>query len=127
MNNQKQPEVKKPAEVGGAQPPVKRIPSPSMQRGGGPAALMPGEKARNFKASMKQLLAYLGKYKLAILVVMLIASVSVVFSIFGPKILGQATTALYEGVSRMIAGDPRGIDFAEISRFLLRVIALYLG
>jgi len=59
--------------------------------------------------------------------VMVITSVSVVFTIFGPKILGQATTALYEGVTRMIAGDPRGIDFAEISQFLLRVLALYLG
>jgi len=58
---------------------------------------------------------------------MVITSVSVVFTIFGPKILGQATTALYEGVTRMIAGDPRGIDFAEISQFLLRVLALYLG
>ncbi|NMC16227.1 MAG: ABC transporter ATP-binding protein [Chloroflexi bacterium] len=88
---------------------------------------MPGEKARNFKGSMKQLLAYLGKYKWTILLVMVIASVSVVFSIFGPKILGQAITALYEGVTRIIAGDPRGIDFAEISQFLLRVLALYLG
>jgi len=51
----------------------------------------------------------------------------VVFSIFGPKILGQATTALYEGVTRMIAGDPRGIDFAQITQFLLRVLALYFG
>ncbi|NMD27417.1 MAG: ABC transporter ATP-binding protein [Chloroflexi bacterium] len=98
-----------------------------MQRGGGPGALMPGEKARNFKGSMKQLLSYLGKYKWTILLVMVITSVSVVFTIFGPKILGQATTALYEGVTRMIAGDPRGIDFAEISQFLLRVLALYLG
>lgn len=127
MNNQKQPENKKPEEVAAVRPPVKRAPNPSIHRGGGPAALMPGEKAQNFKGSMKQLLTYLGKYKLAILIVMVIASVSVVFSIFGPKIFGQATTALYEGVSRMIAGDPRGIDFAEIGQFLLRVLALYLG
>ncbi|MGV7976390.1 MAG: ABC transporter ATP-binding protein [Anaerolineaceae bacterium] len=106
---------------------MRRTPQPSIHRGGGPGALMPGEKARNFKGSMKQLLAYLGKYKWTILLVMVIASVSVVFSIFGPKILGQAITALYEGVTRIIAGDPRGIDFAEISQFLLRVLALYLG
>ncbi len=127
MNSNPQSENKPTSESPTNQAPIRRTPQPSIRRGSGPGALMPGEKARNFKGSMKQLLAYLGKYKWTILLVMVIASVSVVFSIFGPKILGQATTALYEGVSRMIAGDPRGIDFAEIGQFLLRVLALYLG
>ncbi len=127
MNSNSQPENKQTPESPAQKAPLKRTPQPSIHRGGGPGALMPGEKAQNFKASMKQLLSYLGKYKWTILVVMVIASVSVVFSIFGPKILGQATTALYEGVTRMIAGDPRGIDFAQITQFLLRVLALYFG
>ena len=127
MNSNPQSENKPTSESPTNQAPIKRTPQPSIRRGSGPGALMPGEKARNFKGSMKQLLAYLGKYKWTILLVMVIASVSVVFSIFGPKILGQAITALYEGVTRIIAGDPRGIDFAEISQFLLRVLALYLG
>ncbi len=127
MNNNPLPEDKQTPESSAQQAPLKRPVQPSIHRGGGPGALMPGEKARNFKGSMKQLLSYLGKYKWTILLVMVITSVSVVFTIFGPKILGQATTALYEGVTRMIAGDPRGIDFAEISQFLLRVLALYLG
>ena len=127
MNSNPQSENKPTSESPTNQAPMRRTPQPSFHRGGGPGALMPGEKARNFKGSMKQLLAYLGKYKWTILLVMVIASVSVVFSIFGPKILGQAITALYEGVTRIIAGDPRGIDFAEISQFLLRVLSLYLG
>ncbi|MCZ2146005.1 MAG: ABC transporter ATP-binding protein, partial [Anaerolineales bacterium] len=127
MNKHPRPENNQMSENLSKQAPLKRTPQPTMRRDGGPAALMPGEKARNFKGSMKQLLSYMGKYKWIILLVMLIASVSMVFAIFGPKILGQATTALYEGVTRMIAGDPRGIDFAEITQFLLRVLALYLG
>lgn len=127
MNKHPRPENNQMSESLSKQAPLKRTPQPTMRRDGGPAALMPGEKARNFKGSMKQLLSYMGKYKWIILLVMLIASVSMVFAIFGPKILGQATTALYEGVTRMIAGDPRGIDFAEITQFLLRVLALYLG
>ena len=127
MNSNPQSENKPTSESPTNQAPIRRTPQPSIRRGSGPGALMPGEKARNFKGSMKQLLAYLGKYKWTILLVMVIASVSVVFSIFGPKILGQAITALYEGVTRIIAGDPRGIDFAEISQFLLRVLSLYLG
>ena len=127
MNSNPQSENKPTSESPTNRAPISRTPQPSIRRGSGPGSLMPGEKARNFKGSMKQLLSYLGKYKWTILLVMVITSVSVVFTIFGPKILGQATTALYEGVTRMIAGDPRGIDFAEISQFLLRVLALYLG
>ncbi|MFZ3150941.1 MAG: ABC transporter ATP-binding protein [Anaerolineaceae bacterium] len=92
---------------------------------GGPMALMPGEKANDFKGSMKQLLSYLGKYRWTIILALGISAVSTVFTIFGPKTLGEATTALYEGVTRLITGDPRGIDFTEISNILLRVMVLY--
>ncbi len=88
-------------------------------------ALMPGEKARDFKGTMGRLLAYIGKYKWLLIVTMLIASTSTVFSIFGPKILGSATTELFAGVQRMIAGDPKGIDFNVIGQILTRAVVLY--
>lgn len=87
--------------------------------------MMPGEKARNFKGSMKQLISYLGPYRLGILLMMLMAIGGTVFSIFGPRILGQATTELYAGVVRIVQGDPLGIDLNKIGTILLRVLLLY--
>ena len=96
------------------------------RRGGpGGAGMMPGEKARNFKASMGRLIAYMGKYKWLIFVILLVAAGSSVFSIFGPKIMGSATTELFAGVMRIVRGDPLGVDFAKIGSILLRVIVLY--
>ena len=59
--------------------------------GGGPRGMMPGEKAKDFKGTMGKLISYLGKYLPAIIAVMLFAIASTVFSIIGPKILGNAT------------------------------------
>jgi ATP-binding cassette subfamily B multidrug efflux pump len=92
---------------------------------GGPMAMMQGEKAHDFKGTMVSLLGYLGSYKVAILVVLLVAAASTAFSIMGPKILGQATTKLYEGVLARIGGSGE-IDFIAIRNILLRVFALYL-
>ena len=69
--------------------------------GRGPGAMMPGEKAKDFKGTMKKLLGYLGKFLPGIILVLCCAAASTVFSIFGPKILGQATTKLFEGVVAM--------------------------
>lgn len=99
---------------------------PPVRRGGGPGALIPGEKARDFKGSMKRLLKYLGKFKWMILFAMLLAAGSTVFSIFGPRTLGQATTELYLGVQRMVQNDPLGIDFARLNQILFQVLTLYL-
>jgi ATP-binding cassette subfamily B protein len=88
-------------------------------------AMMQGEKAHDFKGTMVSLLGYLGSYKVAILVVLLVAAASTAFSIMGPKILGQATTKLYEGVLARIGGSGE-IDFIAIRNILLRVFALYL-
>ncbi len=93
--------------------------------GGGPMAMMQGEKARDFKGTMVSLLGYLGSYKVAILVVLLVAAASTAFSIMGPKILGQATTKLYEGVLARIGGSGE-IDFIAIRNILLRVLVLYM-
>lgn len=106
------------AKVQSQQPPVRR--------GGGPGALIPGEKARDFKGSMKQLLRYLGKFKWMILFAMLLAAGSTVFSIFGPRTLGQATTELYLGVQRIVQNDPLGINFVRLNQILLQALILYV-
>jgi len=88
---------------------------------------MPAEKARDFKGTMLKLIQYLGNYKLTILGVMLLAIASTVFTIVGPKILGKATTKLFEGVMAMIAGTGSGIDFDYIGRIILLALGLYLA
>ena len=85
----------------------------------------PGEKPKDFKKSIKKLLSYIGKYKVAILVVMLFAACSTIFNVAGPKILGKATTALSEGLMSKIQGTG-SIDFGKIGSILLFVLGLYL-
>jgi ATP-binding cassette subfamily B multidrug efflux pump len=109
----------------------RRPAGPMRRRGpmghGGPRAMMRGEKARDFRGTMRRLVQYLGAYRMPILIVMLFAVASTVFAIIGPKILGKATTKLFEGVMGEIAGTGTGIDFGYIGRILLTVLALYLG
>jgi ATP-binding cassette subfamily B protein len=93
---------------------------------GGPMAMMKGEKPRDFKGTMRKLIQYLGSYKTSIVVVMIFAVASTVFSIAGPKILGKATTKLFEGVLGQIAGTGAGIDFGYIGNIILITLALYL-
>ena len=102
------------------QQPRKRGPMGRMGRG-----MQPGEKPKNLKKSIKQLAQYIGKYKIAIFVVMLCAACSTVFNVAGPKILGKATTALSEGLMEKIRGTG-SIDFARIGTILLFVLGLYL-
>lgn len=95
--------------------------------GGGPPGMMRGsEKARNFKATMTKLLAYLKPYQLQILVVIVFAIASTVFFILGPKILGKATTKLFEGIVSQLQGTGTGIDFVYIGNILLLLLGLYL-
>jgi ATP-binding cassette subfamily B protein len=89
-------------------------------------AMMQGEKAHDFKSTMVNLIQYLGSYKIAIVIVMLVAVASTIFTIAGPKLLGQATTKLFEGVMEQIAGTGAGIDFDFIGRIILITLALYL-
>ncbi len=88
-------------------------------------AMMKGEKPRDFKGTLKKLVGYLGKYKLSILIVFLFAIASTVFTILGPKILGKATTRLFEGVMASITGQG-GIDFGYIGYIILVTLGLYL-
>jgi ATP-binding cassette subfamily B multidrug efflux pump len=94
---------------------------------GGPMAMMKGEKARDFKGTMIKLIQYLGSYRAPILVMMLFAVASTIFTILGPTILGQATTKLFEGVLGQITGSGSGIDFGFIGRIILITLALYLA
>lgn len=87
--------------------------------------MQPGEKPKNLKKSLKTLVKYIAKYKAGIFVVMFCAACSTVFTVAGPKILGEATTALSEGLMAKISGTG-SIDFDKIGRILLIVLGLYL-
>jgi ATP-binding cassette subfamily B protein len=92
---------------------------------GGPRAMMRGEKPRDFKGTMKKLIQYLGSYRLGILIVIIFAVASTIFTIFGPRLLGNVTTKLFEGVMAQIAGTGT-IDFGYIATMLLWTLGLYL-
>ena len=87
--------------------------------------MQPGEKPKDLKKSIKQLMQYIGKYKIGIFIVMICAACSTVFTVIGPKILGKATTALSEGLMDKIKGTG-SIDFTKIGIILLFVLGLYL-
>lgn len=139
--------------------------TPPMRRGGmgfGPGGghgrhgMMPGEKAKNFKGSLKRLVSYLRPHRLATIAVVLLAIASVTFTIIGPKILGRAMNLLFEGIigkqfppgvslgqvegllrasgrgqmadmlSRMNIVPGKGVDFAAIRNVLATMVAVYL-
>lgn len=85
-----------------------------------------GEKARNFKGTMKKLIKYLSVYKISIIIVIIFAAASAIFSIVGPKILGKATTKLFEGIMGKISNTSTGIDFNYIGGIMLTLLGLYL-
>ena len=102
----------------------------SRQSMGGPTGRGPkmvGEKAKDFKGTMKTLLGYLGKFKTSIILVFIFAIGSVSFSVVGPKILGKATTKIFEGLVAKVSGAAgAGIDFDSIGKILLTLIGLYI-
>lgn len=87
--------------------------------------MTPGEKPKHFRASLKKLIAYLGRYKIAILIVMIFAVASTVFNVLGPKVMGKATTKLAEGLMGKMRGTG-GIDFERIGEILVFTLGLYL-
>lgn len=94
--------------------------------GGPPGMLRGGEKARDFKGTMSKLLKYLKPYRLSMLLVLIFAVASTIFSIVGPKIMGKATTRLFEGIVSVVSGTGTGIDFTYIGNILLFLIGLYI-
>lgn len=93
--------------------------------GHGPGLGMPPEKAKNFKKTIGQLISYIGQYKAAIIIVMIFAVASTVFNIAGPKVLGMATTELFNGFIAKMTGTG-SINFKKIGTILLFLIGLYL-
>jgi len=93
--------------------------------GHGPMAMMRNEKARDFRGTIGKLIQYLGSYNKSIIIVMIVAIASTIFTIVGPKLLGQATTKLFEGVMGQITGTGQGIDFDYIGNIILLTLGLY--
>ncbi len=87
--------------------------------------MMPGEKAKDFKGSTLRLLSYMGKFKFALIGVLLFAVGSTLFNVVGPKILGQATTELFSGLVAKVQGTG-SINFGKIGTILLLLLGLYL-
>ena len=83
------------------------------------------EKPKNFKGTITKLFRCLGRYRLPLVLVLVLALASTAFGIVGPKILSTATTELATGLGRKLSGLG-GIDFGKIGRILLTVLALYL-
>ncbi|WP_066893249.1 ABC transporter ATP-binding protein [Clostridium nigeriense] len=96
---------------------------------GGPMGGMhlAGGKAKDFKGTLKKLLNYLKPYRLSIIIVLIFAIGSAAFSIIGPKILGKATTKLFEGLISKISGTSgTGIDFTYIGKIIALLVVLYV-
>ncbi len=91
---------------------------------GGPGGRGPVEKAKDVKGTTKKLGQRLSSYKIAIIIVMIFAIGSTIFSIVGPKILGNATTEIYTGLMNKI-NQTGGIDFAKIGKIILFALGLY--
>lgn len=98
-------------------------------RPGGPGRAMKGgpvEKAKNFKATMKKLVQYISVFRTPIVVVLFFAAFSSLFSIVGPKILGKATTKLFEGMMAWMSGSGFLTDFQYIRNCILLLLVLYI-
>lgn len=85
---------------------------------------MGGEKAENFGRAMKQLTAYMSRYKFRLLLMFIFAIGSTIFNIVGPKILGRATTEIFNGLTAKISGTG-GIDFGKIAGILVGLLFIY--
>lgn len=105
-----------------------QIPKPTRQRGpmGRMGGMRRGEKAKDFRGTMRQLLGYIGQHKIAVFTAVAFAVCSVIFNIVGPKVLGQVTTKLFEGLVAKVNGTG-DVDFAWIAKTLGFLLCLYLA
>lgn len=105
-----------------------QIPKPTRQRGpmGRMGGMGRGEKAKDFKGTMRQLLGYIGQHKIAVFAAVAFAVCSVIFNIVGPKVLGQVTTKLFEGLVAKVNGTG-DVDFNWIAKTLGYLLCLYLA
>lgn len=100
-----------------------RVAGPRMGHGHG--GRMIGEKAKDFSGTMKKLIRYMGRYKFRLFLMMIFAMGGTIFNIIGPKILGKATTELFNGLVAKVGGTG-SIDFGKIGYILISVMCLYL-
>lgn len=105
-----------------------QIPKPTRRRGpmGRMGGMGRGEKAKDFKGTMRQLLGYIGQHKIAVFTAVAFAVCSVIFNIVGPKVLGQVTTKLFEGLVAKVNGTG-DVDFNWIAKTLGFLLCLYLA
>ena len=102
------------------------MPGPMGGPMGGPGAKGSTQKAKDFKGTTKKLISqYMLKYKISLIIVLVFAILSTIFTIVGPKILGNATTEIYNGLISKISGG-EGINFQKILEILLTLLGLYL-
>ncbi len=94
--------------------------------GGGPGGhgAMPGEKAKDFKGTLRKLLGSMRRYRLVLVLVMVLAAASALFSIVGPKKMGEVTTEIFNGLVGMANGSG-GVDFGAVGGLLLTLLGLY--
>lgn len=102
-----------------------QTPRMAPRRGPHGRRMMPGEKAKDFRGSIKKMICYIGNYKYALAMVLVFAVGSTVFTIIGPKILSRATTEIFNGLMKKVQRTG-GIDFGKIGRILLLLLGLYL-
>lgn len=84
------------------------------------------EKAKDFKGTLRKLIAHLAQYKLAFFIVLIFSVLSTTFTILGPKILGNATTTLFDGIISKLSGTGEGVDFVYIGSILVFLLVLYI-
>lgn len=111
-------------------PPNKPQGSVQSRRVAGPmgrgAMVLGVQKARDFNGTVRKLLSYLKDYRLSLGVAIIFAIASTIFTVVGPKVLGLATTKLFEGVIGQLTGTGSGIDFVYIGNIVLLMLGLYL-
>ena len=101
------------------------MPGPG-RRGPMRGGMGPGEKAKDFKGTIRKLMGYLSRYKIALVFVVIFAIGSTIFNIVGPKVLGKATTEIYNGLISKVSGGS-GIDFTKIGHIMIILLALYIA
>lgn len=89
--------------------------------------MVPVGKPQDFKGTLRKMLSYLGKYKIRIFIVMIFAVLSTIFAVLGPRILGYATTKLFQDLMGMVEGTSTGIDFVYIGKVLLTLLVIYVA
>ena len=100
--------------------------SKNMKKGGPGGMMQPGEKAKDFKGTITKLLNEMGRFKYALIGVVIFAIASAVFTVVGPKILGNATTEIFTGLVNKISGSGEGINFNKIGEIIIFLLCLYI-